>query len=379
MKGRNKILAGFLVAISIFVAGKELWDAVSGINADYPENDINGYIAWAAGGATDTISRVIAIYAQDELGANIILQNKTGASGGIATEFVYQQPNDGYSLLFNAENPPLYEVMDISTITYDQFYPVLLFGAQVPVIIVAADSPYQSITQLLADAAARPGELSIGITGAGGLPFNVTAMLQATSGVEFNQIPFDGDSSVVSALMGGHVDISVVNYSAAAELAQGGRLRILTVMDNQRLEQEPDVEAIGEALPEYQHYFPWGAFFGVFVDDRCPDEVKETLTNAFLRAYESQPFQEYLEENYIQPLGLSGNEAKDYILRWQSISAWLLEDAGAAAVSPAQLGIPRLEELEGGAHETRRTDLSLAPAAAVRGLCAALPEHHPDL
>ncbi len=348
MKWRNKILAGFLVAVSVLVAGRELWNTVTGLTADYPENDINGYIAWAAGGATDTISRVIAICAQDELGANIILQNKTGASGGIATEFVYQQPADGYSLLFNAENPPLYEVMDISSITYDQFYPVLLFGAQTPVIIVAADSPYQSITELLDDAARRPGEISIGITGAGGLPFNVAAMLQATSGVEFNQIPFDGDSAVVSALMGGHVDISVVNYSAAAELAQGGRLRILTVMDNQRLESEPDIEAIGEVLPEYQHYFPWGAFFGVFVDDRCSDTVKQILTDAFRRAYESDTFQAYLAENYIQPLGLSGDEARSYIQRWQSISAWLLEDAGAAAVSPAEVGIPRLEELEGG-------------------------------
>lgn len=349
MDKKRNLLVGFLLAVSIFVAGKELFDTVSSLSADYPQNDINGYIAWAAGGATDTLSRVITVYVQEHLGTNLILQNKTGASGGIATEFVYQQPADGYSLLFNAENPPLYGVMDISSISYDQFYPVLLFGAQIPVIVVPTGSPYQSITQLVADVRARPGSIQIGITGPGGLPFNVAAMLQATSGVTFSQVPFDGDSAVTTALMGGHVDVSVVNYSAAAELARAGRLRILTVMDNQRLEQEPDIEAIGEVLPEYQKYFPWGAFFGVFVDGRCNDKVKQTLTEAFLAAYQEEGFQRYLAENDILPLGLSGDEAQRYIKRWQSISAWLLADAGAAAVSPAELGIPRLEELEGGA------------------------------
>lgn len=348
MNVKRGVLVAFMVIVAVIVAGKELWDTVSGLSAAYPENDINGYIAWGAGGATDTISRVITIHAQKELGTNIILQNKTGASGGIATEFVHNQQADGYSLLFNAENPPLYGVMDISTISYDDFYPVLLFGSQVPVLVVSSDSPYSSVTDLIADALSRPGEISIGITGPGGLPFNVAAMLQATSGVTFNQIPFDGDAAVSAALMGGHVDISVVNYSAAVELARSGNLRILTVMNNERLASDPDIEAISEVLPEYSHYFPWGAFTGVFVDDRCPDIVKDTLSKAFLAAYESPDFQKYIADNHILPLGIYGSEARDYITRWQSISAWLLADSGAASVSPAELGIPRLEELEGG-------------------------------
>ncbi len=348
MRKKNKVIVGLLLAVSLLVAGKELYDAVVSLSADYPENDINGYIAWAPGGATDTISRVITVYAQEALGTNIILQNKTGASGGIATEFVYGLPPDGYSLLFNAENPPLYGVMGISDVSYNDFYPVMLFGSQVAVIVVGPDSPYQSITELLADAAAHPGDIRIGITGAGGLPFNVAAMLQGTSGVTFNQIPFDGDAAVSTALMGGHVDVSVVNYSVAAELAQAGKLKILTVMDNQRLSYIPEVEAIGEVLPEYQKYFPWGAFTGVFVDIRSSDKVKQTLTEAFQTAYHSEGFQNYLAENYILPLGLSGEEAEAYIERWQSVSTWLLADAGAAEISPAEFGIPRLEELERG-------------------------------
>ncbi len=348
MSLKKKLVVGVLLAVSIFVAGLELKSALTVLTSDYPVSDLNGYIAWGAGGATDTMSRTISVLAERELGVNIVLQNKTGASGAIATEFVYGQPADGYSLLFNAENPPLYGVMDISNIDYENFYPVLLFGSQTAVVVVPVNSSYKSITDLIDDALSRPGQIRIGITGAGGLPFNVSAMLRSTSDVEFNQIPFNGDSDVSAALMGGHVDVSVANYSAVAELARAGKVRILTVMANERISADPDIEAIGEVLPEYQKYFPWGAFFGVFVDSRCPDKVKETLTQAFLAAYETDSFQSYLQENYIMPMGLHGDEASNYIRRWQSISSWLLSDADAAVVSPASLGIPRIEELEGG-------------------------------
>ncbi|MEG2072727.1 MAG: tripartite tricarboxylate transporter substrate binding protein [Oscillospiraceae bacterium] len=349
MNIKKKIIVGLLLAVSIVTAGFELHGAVTSLTADYPENDINGYIAWGAGGATDTISRTICVLAERELDTSIILQNKTGASGGIATEFVERQKPDGYSLLFNAENPPLYGVMNISNCSYEDYYPVLLFGSQTAVIVVEPDSPYHSITDLIDDAKTRPGEITIGITGAGGLPFNVAAMLRSTSGVEFSQVPFAGDADVLTAIMGKHVDVSVANYSAVAELSKAGLVRVLTVMANEPLKAEPEAEVIGEVLPEYQKYFPWGAFFGVFVDKRCPEKVKQTLTDAFLKAYNSEDFQSYLHDNYVMQMGLSGDEASAYIRRWQSVSAWLLQDAGAAEVSPAELGIPRIEELEGGA------------------------------
>lgn len=333
-----------LFVLSAALCAHELWNSFTKHGTSYPENDINGYIAWAAGGATDTSSRALSMYARKYLGKNIVLQNKTGATGAIATEFVYNQPADGYSLLFNAENPTLYKLMDISQIDYDNFYPVLLTGSQVPVLIVPPSSPYKSITDLLADAKARPSQIKIGISGLGGLPFNVATMLQTTSGVDFSKIPFDGDSAIITALMGRHVDISVVNSSAAMDLAKAGRIRLLTVMNNQRLESAPDVEAIGEVLPEYAKYFPWGAFVGVFVSKNVSDSVRETLTTAFQSAYNEGRYQLFLKENFIQPLGLSGDKAQAFINRWQSVTAWLLEEAKASKISAKTLDIPRIEE-----------------------------------
>lgn len=346
MSKRNKIIVGILLAVSILVAGNEIYQYVRGLTAEYPDNDINGYIAWAAGGATDTTSRGISVQAQKFLGTNIVLQNKTGATGAIATEFVYRLPADGYSLLYNAENPTLYHVMDISNIDYEDFYPVLLFGSQVPVVIVPPGSKYQSIKEVIEDAKANPGKISLGISGVGGLPYNVSCMLQSTSEVQFNQVPFDGDSSIISALLGGHVDLSIVNYSTAADLYKSGDLRILTVLNNDRMEAIPEVETISEVYPEYEKYFPWGAFTGVYCRKEVDDEKKAILTKAFLEGYNTEDFQKYLADNYIIPLGISGEEAETFIKRWQSVTTWLLYDSGATNISPENFNIPRIEDFE---------------------------------
>lgn len=347
-KKRNKIIVVILLIASILVAVNEIYHYVRGLTAEYPDNDVNGYIAWAAGGATDTLSRAIAVQAQKYLGTNIIMQNKTGATGAVATEFVAHQAADGYSILFNAENPTLYHVMDISTVDYDDFYPILLFGQQIACVIVPPDSKYNSIKDVIEDAKANPGKINLGISGAGGLPYNVACMISSTSGVEFNQVPFDGDSSIISALLGGHVDLSVVNYSTCADLYKTGDVKILTVLDNDRLEAIPDVECITEVYPEYEKYFPWGAFTGVWVRNDVDDDVKQKLTEAFQKGFQTDDFQDYMEENYIVPLGTSGDEAMDYVKRWQSVTTWILYDAGKTTISPAEYNIPRIEDYDKG-------------------------------
>jgi tripartite-type tricarboxylate transporter receptor subunit TctC len=344
MKKLNKLIVALLFAASTVVAGKELYSTVRAYTADYPDNNINGYVAWGAGGATDTLSRALSVYAADALGTNIIIQNKTGASGSVATEFVKRQDSNGYSILYNAENPPLYKVMGISNVDYDDYYPVLLVGQQTAVLVVAADSSYDTVEDLFEDAQNKPGELNLATTGAGALPANVASMMELTNDVSFNQVPYDGDAAVLTAILGGNADCTVVNYSAARDYVADGSIRILAAFSTERLEDAPDVPTICESYPEYEKFFPWGAFVGVFVDDDCSDNVKQTLSDAFHQAWETEGFQTYLAENYITPLGYSGEEAENYIRKWQQVTTWILYDAGQVQYSPADFGITRLEE-----------------------------------
>lgn len=342
----SKTIIALLFLVSTAVAGLEIYKTIRSYTAEYPDSDINGYVAWGAGGPTDTMSRALSIYAADALDTNIIIQNKTGASGSVATEFVKRQKDDGYSILFNAENPPLYKVMGISQIDYDDFYPVIIIEQQTGVLVAKADSKYNTITDVFEDAKENPGKINLATTGAGGLPSNVAAMMESTSGVSFNQVPYDGDSSVLSAILGGHADLTIINYSTAIDYVRDGSLKIITVFDNERLDNEPDVEAISEAYPEYEHYFPWGPFVGVFVDNDCSDEIKQKLSEGFLEGWNNEEFQKFLTDNYTQPLGYTGEEAQDYISKWQQITTWLLYDAGATTICPEDYGISRFGEEE---------------------------------
>lgn len=343
MKKSTKWIVALLLIICSVVAVLEIKEALSSYTDAYPENDISGYIAWGAGGATDTVSRNLSAHAAKILGVDIILQNKPGATGGIATEFVYRQKSDGYSLLYNAENPTLYKVLNISNVDYSNFYPVILVSQQTAVLVVKADSKFMSISDVIEAARKAPGTVKLATTGVGGLPSNVAAMIEGTSHVTFNQIPFDGDSTAMTAVMGGHADVSVINYSIAADYAEEGSVRIICVLANERLDHAPDIELISEVYPEYEKYFPWGAFVGVYVNADCPDLAKETLTAAFLEAWEKPEFQQYLKDNHIQPLGYTGEEALEYLSKWQQITTWLLDDAGVTEYSPAKFGILRLE------------------------------------
>ncbi|MGN0203616.1 MAG: tripartite tricarboxylate transporter substrate binding protein [Coprococcus sp.] len=344
MKKTSKIIVCLLLIVSTIVAMLEVYKTIRYYTAEYPDNNINGYVAWGAGGSTDTLSRTLSIYAAKELGTNIIIQNKTGASGSVATEYVKRQDSNGYSILFNSENPPLYKVMGLSNVDYDDFYPVILIGQQVAVLVVSADSSYDSLEDLFEDARANPGKINFATTGAGGLPSNVAAMMESTSGVSFKQVPYDGDTSALTALLGGYADLSVINYSVAADYVMNGSVKILTVFANERLESLPYVAAISEIYPEYSSYFPWGAFVGVYVDIDCSDNVKETLTNAFRTGWENEEYQQFLSDNYIMPLGLSGDDANAYIKKFQQITTWLLYDSGQTDYCPDEFGIPRLEE-----------------------------------
>jgi tripartite-type tricarboxylate transporter receptor subunit TctC len=200
------------------------------------------------------------------------------------------------------------------------------------------------VEELFEAARNNPGKLNLATTGSGALPANVAAMMQTTSNVTFNQVPFEGDAAVLTAILGGNADCTVVNYSAAVDYVKDGSIKILAVFSNDRLEDVPDAPTICESYPEYEDYFPWGTFVGVFVDDDCSDTVKETLSDAFYQAWETEGYQTFLTENYITPLGLCGDEAKSYIKKWQQVTTWILYDSGQAAYSPEYYGIERLGE-----------------------------------
>lgn len=344
----KKLLAGLLCIILLFSltltgCGKS-GDQPKGQESkvSFPERDLAGYIMWGAGGAMDNVSRAITPLAEKYLGKTIVLQNKTGATGAVATQYVYDQKPDGYTLLYGAENPVLYKVLEISQIDYDQFEPINVLLRGVAVIVVNKDAKWNTLQELIDDAKANPGKIKMGSTGPGGLPYVVAALLKTVDDAEFNLVAFDGEGPAMTAMLGGHVDMSAVGLTAAAQYVKAGKIKALAVVSNERVESLPDIPAITELIPAYSPYMPWGPFYGVFVKKETPEEVKEVLKDAFKKAFEEEKFQQFIKDFGGIPVGLSGKEAEDFIKHMQSVSAWLLYDAGGAKKSPAEFGIKRV-------------------------------------
>ncbi len=321
-----------LISLLILTAGTA--------HAAYPEKVLQGYIMWGAGGALDNVSRAATPIAQQHLGKTVIMQNRTGATGAIATTAVANLPADGYSVLFGAENPNLYKVTGLSQIDYDQFDPIVLLMANVGVVVVPKDSPCRSYKDLIE--AAKSGTIRMGSTGPGGLPYVATNMIQKIHDVKFNLVQFDGEGPCITALMGGHIDAVAVGLLAAASYINGDSIHGLAMISKERIDTVKNVPTVTEVYPGlYDNYLPWGAFFGVFVKKGTPQEAMDKLQDAYLKACDDSKFTEFAATMGGVKLGLTGDEARAYIRQNKSVSAWLLYDAGGAKFSPEEFGIPR--------------------------------------
>ena len=328
------------------ISRKLLGAAVLGIfasvaSAAFPERDITGIIMWGAGGAMDVVSRAIQPHVETVLGKKIVMVNKPGGTGAIATNFVNNAPNDGYNLLFGAENPQLHKVLGLAEFDYDRFFPVNILARSVGVIIVKADAPWKTLTALVDDAKKNPGKIKMAMTGPGGLPHTVASMLGAVTKFEVVPIPFDGEGPAVTAVMGGHADFSPVGVGAATESIRAGRIRALAVVDTASFDALPGVPPVVKEYPDFAKYLPWGPFYGVFVRKDTPDDIKATLIDAFRKAADNVQFKQLMIDRGNIMMNIADAEADAFLVKWQSVTSWLLQDVGAAKLSPEKFGISR--------------------------------------
>ena len=327
------LLAAVAATAMLAVAGQA--------HAEFPEREMLGVVMWGAGGATDTVARAVNPAAEEALGKPIVVLNKSGGAGAISTAFVNAAPADGYTLLYGAENPQLHGVMNVSPLDYSSFYPVNILGRGVAVIAVPAESDYRTLADLLEDIKARPGEVKMGSTGPGGLPSTIAALISNATDFEVTAIPFGGEGPGLTAMLGGEVDFMPAGISAAAEQVKAGKMRVLAVVNPEPVDTLPDAPAITDTIPEIGRFLPWGPFYGVFVRDAVPDDVKETLVEAYDQAARTDEFLELMANRGNVVMNISGEEAKEFLKKWQQVTVWALQDTGAAKTSPEDLGIPR--------------------------------------
>jgi len=325
----------------VFVVGAVLVSFSFVQAADFPTKDLSGIIMWGAGGATDNVARAVTPLFEKHLGKQIILQNKPGATGAVSTQWVHNQPSDGYTLLYGAENPQLYKVLDITQLDYDDFYSINLLARGVGVLVVNNNTPWKTFKEFIEDAKKQPGMIKMGSTGPGGLTSVVGAMMKGVSGVTFTEIPFGGEGPGMTALQGGHVQGIAVGITAGREHIRAGRVRPLAMFS---LEPIPGLEAVPLApslYPEYKKYLPWGPYYGVWVKKDVPEAAKKTLVDAFQKGSKEAKFQDFIKDFGAVYMGTYGEESDKFLKKMQSVTCWLMHEAGFTKASPEKFGIPK--------------------------------------
>jgi len=309
--------------------------------AAYPEKNLTGFISFGAGGGTDNLSRAVTPFAEKHLGKTIVLSNKPGAVGAVAHTLVCNSPADGYTMLYQAENPSLYKILGLSSKDWDDVEPIMLFLQGITVICVTPDSALKSYEELI-EALKGGKDVIMGTTGIGGLPYVAGAMMKTVHGiknVDFAQ--FESDGTAATAMLGGHLEVMPMAISACLEFIRAGKLRPLVVYNPTRLPQLPDVPAVTEIYPEYGKFLPWGPFYGVFVRKGTPADKVQVLRDAFTKAMADPELDKILENFAGSKLALTGDEAVAYLKKNQSIASWLVYEVGGAKKSPAEFNIAK--------------------------------------
>jgi tripartite-type tricarboxylate transporter receptor subunit TctC len=183
----------------------------------------------------------------------------------------------------------------------------------------------------------------MGSTGPGGLPHVIGALIDSVTGFEVTAVPFEGEGPGITALQGGHVDFMPAGLTAVQEQIKAGRVKPLVVVTTEPVDSLEGVPPITESYPEFAKYLPWGPFYGIFTRDDVPEEAKAELVDAFQQGVTDPKFQAFIKGFGAVPMNISGGEAREFLDRWQSVTAWLLQDTGQAKVSPEKLGIARIE------------------------------------
>ncbi|NJO38095.1 MAG: tripartite tricarboxylate transporter substrate binding protein, partial [Rhizobiales bacterium] len=154
-------------------------------------------------------------------------------------------------------------------------------------------------------------------------------------------VPYDGDGPALTALQGGAIDVMPAVLGAAIEHVKAGRMKVLALIDVEANAALPDVKPVTEDFPGFAEYLPWGPFFGVFVKEGTPDDVVAKLQDAYSQGAANEDFTKLMADRGFAMLNISGDEARAFLDRWQSVTSWLMQDAGMAKASPEDFDIPR--------------------------------------
>jgi tripartite-type tricarboxylate transporter receptor subunit TctC len=290
----------------------------------YPDRPIHLVVPYAAGGGVDYLERQLAVRLAQVLGQSIIVENRSGAGGTLGTNHVAKSAPDGYTLLGIDSGYTAFPAL-IRDLPWDfehDLVPVTAFATTPQVMMVPANSPYQTVGQLIEAAKKAPGKLNFGSGGRGSSPGMAAQRFCVEAGVTMTEIPYKGGSESLIGLLSGQVDMLMTSPPTALTQMRAGKVRVLAVSSAERSSVLPDVPTFRESgLPG----FVTGNWFGLFAPRGTPPAVIARLHEAVAAVLKLPDFRKVLNDQGAEPSGISSDrfarQIADEAATWKKIMA----------------------------------------------------------
>ena len=309
-----------LVAIALSLA------AGAAGSQPYPSKPVRMVVPFAAGGVVDTTARLLAPKMSEALGQPLVIDNRPGAGGNVAADFVAKVPPDGYTVLItthgHAISPGLYQKLPYDAVA--AFAPITQIASSFLVLVANPQVPAATVRELVDLARARPGKLNYGSTGLGAPPHLVGELFRQTTGIEVVHVPYKGAAPMYQALLAGEIDFVFGPLGNAIQHMRSGKLRALGMTNPQRSPAIPDVPTMVEAgVPGFE----LTGWLGLFAPAGTPRPVIERLYAAMRDTVASTQVSERFPALGYEPVGSTPEEFSARFRRDVALYARIIREA----------------------------------------------------
>lgn len=273
--------------------------------AEYPDRPVHILVGVPPGGGVDFGARLVAQALSKKWGKSVIVENRTGADGTIASDVVAHSAPDGYTLVF---------VPDAHTITPNQyklnydavksFAPIAMVVSQPEILVINPSEPFKTAKDLVAYAKANPNKLNFGSGGAGTRPYLTMQLFAHDTGIQMVGITYKGSGPSLTALLGGETQALFGGMAASLPMVKGGKLRALAISSLKRSPAAPDIPTVSEAvdLPS----FDGDGWLGILAPAGTPKEIVNKIHDDMLAELKEPEFQKILDEQGFGAPAVSG-------------------------------------------------------------------------
>ena len=287
----------------------------------YPSRPVRWIVCFAAGGPNDVTARLVGQYLSEQLGQNVVIENRVGAGGNVGMEIALKSPPDGYTIAFvgpnNAINATLYEKLPFDFI-HDSV-PIAGTMQLTNVLEVNLDLPVKNIAEFIAYARANPGKVNYATGGVGTSLHMCGELLKSMAGIDLVHVPYRGTAPALTDLLAGRVQSLFDNIPGAMGQIKGGKLRALGVTAAKRVPALPDVPAIGETVPGYEA----DVWYGIAAPRGTPPDIVAKLNGAVNAALANPQLKARMNELGGDPMPLTpdvfGKLVADETQKWAGV------------------------------------------------------------